>query len=253
MGKNEVEENKATKGENVKNEMSKDKAQKDKSKEDEVAKGDAWIKIISVLKKALKEEWIRNVFCLLLGSGLTLLGTYAYDWRKEGKAKNNLANMIYIDVEDTKRTMDELIRVNPREKAMEIYKKSGGVIYIKDFDTKMFEAYIQNIPLLSSKETTIIFSFYRDLEYANDALQKLHDKELNMSCEPLTKIFYEKVHEAIKKAKYILKDLEMQYGIKPSKDRNVEGVNDKNIVSGSSTFTYPNVPITTKIIDANVN
>jgi hypothetical protein len=189
------------------------------------------------VKKDKRENgWIRNLIFLIFGTAIGFGSNFIADRLKECKVKDELAKMIYIDVNSTKTILKNHLLVYPREKVLE---QSTNVININDFDTYVFEAYIHNISLLTNKETKDIILFYRDLKNANEAKRLLRDKDSVLSLDN-RKIwinsFYDAVEESVKKAENIMTDLTKQYNIKPIVDGDANQEPSGEFIPATSTI-----------------
>ena len=149
----------------------------------------------------------------LLGGILTFLSTYGYDIIKENRERINLAKMIYIDVQNAETTLYTMLDKLPLDEALK-----HDCITANDFDTRVFEAYMQKIPILSEVDAARVLSFYGELIKANEAMHILQDKNITLTPEDRKfwiKFFYEKLYKSIRNGRRIMEDFEKEYKIKP--------------------------------------
>jgi hypothetical protein len=150
---------------------------------------------------------------VILGAVIGFASTIIYDSIKEARERRDLAKIIYIDVQNNLTTLYTFLKDLSFEES-----KKHDFINASDFDTRIFEAYLQKIPVLSSMDAARVLSFYGELSKANEAMHMLKDKTANLSPEGRRhwmEFFYEKIYKSTRNGRRIMSDLEVEYKIKP--------------------------------------
>ena len=122
------------------------------------------------------EKMFKMIIGLILGTVIGLVSTTVYDNIKEKRERLNLSKMVYIDVQNNLTTLYTMLQKVPYDEAIK-----HDFINANDFDTRIFESYLQKIPLLSLVDAARILSFYGELTKANEAMHILKDKNLDLS------------------------------------------------------------------------
>jgi hypothetical protein len=181
----------------------------------------------------MSEDKMKNK--VLSQAGIWFLGTLtgaliaglvglAMDYLKDKQTRKELTEIIRIDIQDTKKSIDEFVCAYPLEKTLEQNKNSEVFIDTTIYDTYIFDAYLQKISLLPIKNVQTILSFYKNLKKANEASFILRDRDLNLPWnkkETWLRFFYQSITKAVRDAKIILEDSEGQHA-------NIELISDAN-------------------------
>jgi hypothetical protein len=152
-----------------------------------------------VNNKTEERNWKRDVLFLCLGVVISLIGTCVYDLKNEVKTKNNLKKIISYDIQNTKSVLNDYLEVTKLEDLIQNSKDTKWSHQFTDYDTSVFDAYIDKISLLPEDPARTICIFYKILKNANNAKYIYQNQRSNMSPE-VREAWIKIIHNALKKA-----------------------------------------------------
>jgi hypothetical protein len=141
-----------------------------------------------VRKVVSKENFLKSkAFIAILSSAVSIVATSAVgycficlnDWRIENKTREELKEIFSYDVQVTVSDLNYFLKANPLAEMRKKIRAPNSTLNMTEYNTSVFDAYIQKISLLPKNNAKRILQFYKNLKIINEAKYILQNKNSN--------------------------------------------------------------------------